>query len=158
MLESTKPSKLCVTGFCEGNPPAIGGFPLQRTSNAESVSMTWRPYTLTYPCNEYSYPLGRLSKKPFICQCIREGRIAYLALINLLLFIKNACNSGKIRLTVETWYYYNQYLRPPALRIILLENGLFVSKNLSWIVTSVLISFVIVCFIYHILLSHEEYL
>ena len=29
---------------CEGNQPVTGEFPSQRTSNAESVSMTWRRY------------------------------------------------------------------------------------------------------------------
>ena len=32
---SKKTAKLCVTGFCEGNPPVIGGFPSQRSSNAK---------------------------------------------------------------------------------------------------------------------------
>ena len=35
---SKKTSKLRVTGLCEGNPPATGGFPSQRTSNAKNVS------------------------------------------------------------------------------------------------------------------------
>ena len=28
-------------GFCEGNPPVTGGFPSQRASNAENVSIWW---------------------------------------------------------------------------------------------------------------------
>ena len=32
---SSKPSKLRVTGLCEGNPPVTGGFPSLRASNAE---------------------------------------------------------------------------------------------------------------------------
>ena len=39
---SKKASKLCVTGLCEGNPVVTGGFPSQRTSNAENVSICWR--------------------------------------------------------------------------------------------------------------------
>ena len=35
---SKKTSKLHATGLCEGNPPVIGEFPAQRTSNAENVS------------------------------------------------------------------------------------------------------------------------
>ena len=36
---SKKTSKLRVTGLCEGNPPVTSGFPSQRTSNAEIVSI-----------------------------------------------------------------------------------------------------------------------
>ena len=39
---SEKTSKLRVTGLCEGNPPVTGGFPSQRVSNAEVVSIWWR--------------------------------------------------------------------------------------------------------------------
>ena len=39
---STKTSKLCVTGLCEGNSPVTGEFPAQRASNAENVSIWWR--------------------------------------------------------------------------------------------------------------------
>ena len=38
---SKKTSKLCVAGLCEGNPPVTGGFPSQRASNAENVSIWW---------------------------------------------------------------------------------------------------------------------
>ena len=42
---SNKISKLRVTGLCEGNPPATGGFPAQRSSNAKDSNAegsTWR--------------------------------------------------------------------------------------------------------------------
>ena len=39
---SKKTSKLLVTGLCEGNPHANSGFPSQRASNAENVSIWWR--------------------------------------------------------------------------------------------------------------------
>ena len=38
---SKKTSKLCVIGLREGDPPVTGGFPLQRASNAENVSILW---------------------------------------------------------------------------------------------------------------------
>ena len=40
MCRSMKTSKLCVTGFCEGNSPVTGEFPAQRASDA--VSIWWR--------------------------------------------------------------------------------------------------------------------
>ena len=56
---SKKTSKLRVTGLCEGNPPVTGGFPSQRASNAENVSIWWRHHApwsnitiLTRTCNE----------------------------------------------------------------------------------------------------------
>ena len=39
---SKKASKLWVTGLFEGNPPVTGGFPSERASNAENVSIWWR--------------------------------------------------------------------------------------------------------------------
>ena len=41
---SKKTSKLRVTGLCEENPPVTGGFPSQRASKAENVSIWWRHY------------------------------------------------------------------------------------------------------------------
>ena len=38
---SKKISDLRVTGLCEGNTPMTGGFPSQRASNAENVSIWW---------------------------------------------------------------------------------------------------------------------
>ena len=31
--------------LCEGNPPVTGGFPSQRASNAESISMSWHNHS-----------------------------------------------------------------------------------------------------------------
>ena len=59
---SKKTSKLRVTGLCEGNPPVTGGFPSQRASNAENVSICWRHH---YPRRSrwgyYSYVRWYLS-------------------------------------------------------------------------------------------------
>ena len=45
-----KISKLCVTGFCEGNSPVTGEFPAQRASNTENVSIWWRHYGIALSC------------------------------------------------------------------------------------------------------------
>ena len=47
---SKKTSKLRVTGLCEGDPPVTSEFPLQRTSNAENVSIWWRHNEITQHC------------------------------------------------------------------------------------------------------------
>ena len=39
---SKKTWKIRVTGLCEGNPSVTGGFPPQRASNVENVSILWR--------------------------------------------------------------------------------------------------------------------
>ena len=38
---SKKISKHCVIGLCEGNPPVTSGFPSQRASDVENVSIWW---------------------------------------------------------------------------------------------------------------------
>ena len=50
-IQAKKPSKLQVTGLCEGNSPVIGEFitgefPAQRASNAENVSIWWRHHDI----------------------------------------------------------------------------------------------------------------
>ena len=44
---SNKTSELHITGLCEGNPPVTGGFPSQRASNVENVSIWWRHHELS---------------------------------------------------------------------------------------------------------------
>ena len=59
MWRLKKTSKLRVTGLCEGNPPDISGFPSQRASNAENVSIWRRYYVLCFGMVPYcfsSYP------------------------------------------------------------------------------------------------------
>ena len=41
-FRSENTSKLRVTGLCVGNSPVTGGFPSQRASDAENVSIWWR--------------------------------------------------------------------------------------------------------------------
>ena len=51
---SKKTSKLRVTLLCEGNPPVIGGFPSQRASNMENVSIWWSHHLMnSYICGWY---------------------------------------------------------------------------------------------------------
>ena len=40
-LTSKKTSKAVLLALCEGNPPVTGGFPSQRASKMESISMSW---------------------------------------------------------------------------------------------------------------------
>ena len=46
--------------FCEGNPPVTDGFPSQRASNVESVSMAWCHHILRLPLVLFHYLLTRL--------------------------------------------------------------------------------------------------
>ena len=39
-----------VTGLCEGNLPVTGGFPSQRASDAENVSIWWRHHGFVFCC------------------------------------------------------------------------------------------------------------
>ena len=56
---SKKTPKLRVTGLCEGNPSVTGGFPSQRSSNAENVSIWWRHH-VTEEVN------WRLARRPLV--------------------------------------------------------------------------------------------
>ena len=54
LFKSKKTSKLRVIGLCDGNTPMAGGFPAQRASNAENVSIWWRHRDLyTFSMNRY---------------------------------------------------------------------------------------------------------
>ena len=61
---SKKTPKPRVTGLYEGNPPVTGGFPSQRASDAENVSIWWRhhvtPYSFTWSGEPYSYIKARV--------------------------------------------------------------------------------------------------
>ena len=45
---SKRTSRLCVTGLCECNSPVTCGFPSQRASNAEIVSVRWRHHAIDF--------------------------------------------------------------------------------------------------------------
>ena len=53
-----------VTGLCEGNPPVAGGFPSQRASNAENVSIWWRHH------DSCSYSVWNSSQKAPLCRAM----------------------------------------------------------------------------------------
>ena len=60
-------SKLCVTGFCEGNSAVTGEFPTQRYNIAEKVSIWWRNRGLITQFGAsvdhlIHWPLGNLNK------------------------------------------------------------------------------------------------
>ena len=60
---SKETSKLRVTGLCEGKPPVTGGFPSQRASNADNVSIWWRHHDLVNPIHAclYMFMVGCIS-------------------------------------------------------------------------------------------------
>ena len=57
MQAQNKPSKLGVTGLCEGNPLVTSGFPSQRASNAENVSILWCHHDPLWPSDMMSKTL-----------------------------------------------------------------------------------------------------
>ena len=47
--DQSKHRRSALLALCEGNPPVTGGFPSQRTSSAENISIWWRQtVTLSY--------------------------------------------------------------------------------------------------------------
>ena len=79
---SKKTSKLRVTGLCKGNPPVTGGFPSQRPSNAEDVSICRRDHDLT----------ALMEMNKYICQTLHEKtlhlakRMSWNYILELCLF------------------------------------------------------------------------
>ena len=72
-----KTLKLRVTGLCEGNPPVTGGFPSQRASDAENVSIWWRHHAedmtvhsllgvMSKNCNRFATKLCKCMRHPFV--------------------------------------------------------------------------------------------
>ena len=78
---SKKTSKLCVTGLCEGNSPVTGELPAQRATNAENISIWWRPH------DSVGLALGA---NPDV---IKEWSIRGVNVVRLQLdLVKNACD------------------------------------------------------------------
>ena len=63
---SKKTSKLCTIGLCEGTPPVTGGFPSQRASNSENVSIWWRHHDSSPTCWSILYHLNGA------CNCTQQ--------------------------------------------------------------------------------------
>ena len=85
-----KASKLCVTGLCEGNPPVTGGFPSQRASNAENVSVWWRhhvPYYWQFASRVHESLVGSLQKGPVM----RKFVVFLVIILNKLLINQPCC-------------------------------------------------------------------
>ena len=60
-----KISKLRVTGLCAGKSPVTGEFPAQMASNAEGVSISWRPHDDVFGWHVES---GCKSFRKYICK------------------------------------------------------------------------------------------
>ena len=65
---SNKTSKLRVTGLFVGNPPATDGFPPQRASYTENVSIRWRHHVLCWLMHCMGWiTINRRLNKPMNC-------------------------------------------------------------------------------------------
>ena len=86
---SKKTSKLRVTGLCEGNPPVTRGFPSQRASNVENVSIWWRQHVQMVGT---SYICKRIFKDENIWLSSKEHRLT----IDVIFLSINAIGTSKI--------------------------------------------------------------
>ena len=77
---SKKTSKLRVTGLCAENSPETGEFPAQMASNAENVSIWWRPHVVTsHVRSQDKVVCTQISHKYHGCWCfgsLRRQRIS----------------------------------------------------------------------------------
>ena len=76
---SKKTSKLRVTGLCAGNSQGTDGFPAQKASNAENVSIWRRQHdTLMHSCLLY------LLYHDVLVQCLHRGNFMSYSLISII--------------------------------------------------------------------------
>ena len=73
-------SKLRNTGLCAGNSPVTGGFPAQRASNAENVSIWWHHHTWSFSLPVWEsaprYIEQPTSHRPVACVCVVYLKLA----------------------------------------------------------------------------------
>ena len=82
---NTKNSSCASLTFCERNLAVISGFTSQRTSYAESVSMSWRHLVLLV--NMKAQKTGNTGHRPYIVRRIISWRFA-ISMIELPIFAK----------------------------------------------------------------------
>ena len=71
-----KTSKFRVIGLCERNPPVTGGFPSQRASKTESVSIWWRHHGITITCGMvWSHWMMLSPQWKFLSSCPETKRL-----------------------------------------------------------------------------------
>ena len=109
---SKKTSKTRVTGLCEGNPPVTGGFPSQRVSNAENVSIWWRHLGLRFLCfvvvmQRWVYPI--------YCQREKGKQDRKIWYINHVKNIATRSSCNNIHLSFRAIHYELQICHPVSL-------------------------------------------
>ena len=97
---STKTSKPRIIGLCEGNSPVADGFPAEKASNAEYVSIWWRHHTwIQWPILRPQYEALRL-RYPYYLISEFNAKIIHLIEVtfrqNIILEIWNVINVDEI--------------------------------------------------------------
>ena len=118
---SKKTARFGVTGFCKGNPPVTGGFPSQRTSNAENVFDWWRHHARldsprkTYKGRCFNYWLSSLLLLLLLLQYWTSNWIAGdLTHCNDFPTVTNRClNGGNF---IAMWNHTNIIQLPFSMR------------------------------------------
>ena len=109
-FRSKKTSKLRVTGYCERNPSVTGGFPSQRASNAENVSIWCRHHGESQTISMIQFREGT-GHKMIIPRCILcelwshryHDSGVYVAQSTLILVVDTKAPATKIALRSSTF-------------------------------------------------------
>ena len=102
-------SKLRVTGLSEGNPSVTSGFPSQRDSNAENVSVWWR---------HHQYLSSRVTKKNDISLSLDVFRVVSTAWQHRIMY-HVACAVGPFHM----YYHYKTRNMVVILHVNLLQTN-----------------------------------
>ena len=89
-------SKIRVTDLWEGNSPVTGGFPAQRASNVENISISWRNHGMYFICLTLRRPHLIGGKIPVIDLSQSSYRLSSILGIPLPIKRRVLVNSGHV--------------------------------------------------------------
>ena len=125
--DKIRPSNPRSTGFCEGNPPLTGGFPSQRASRAENVSIcsrhpasegflvylpflfvTWRRdhFTRNYVIWDWSLVLKAINHLRWVCYSKNNGNAIGTYLIFQKFFLRKRHQNQIITVLIPGTFFH----------------------------------------------------
>ena len=101
---SKKTSKLRVTGLCAGNSPGTGEFPAQMASNAENVSIWWRPNVVGW-CLGIETPCFKQYWNPRVVR--PTGRHWHPRLATIFITMTSWCSRWRLKSPASRLFTYS---------------------------------------------------
>ena len=119
-----KTSKPVLLVLCEGNPPVTGGFPSQRASDAESVSMAWRQHGIRWiNAPQESTRTGDITKTKQITTKPCAYIMRYTSSATGLFLFLSSCNHTDFRRKVTYvscpfYFLHGEYINHSVLKYL----------------------------------------